>query len=158
MTHRAKALHCCVNRIFTLGINAYDAQVDGLMQARRNSNANALELRLSCTNPVKWFLIFHPSLSLYIKDMHTEFPQLLVLENKKTVTSSLHNHEKRLIYIDQRNIELQVTCQVLATILKIEYYYGVHPNISFQFRLLIHYGIQLATNGVEIFYPYSRCL
>ena len=26
-------------------------QIDGLMQERRNSIANALELRLSCTNP-----------------------------------------------------------------------------------------------------------
>ena len=28
---------------------------DGLMQERRNSIANALELRLSCTNPLTWF-------------------------------------------------------------------------------------------------------
>ena len=30
--------------------------LDGLMQERRNSIANALELRLSCTNPSKWYL------------------------------------------------------------------------------------------------------
>ena len=29
---------------------------DGLIQERRNSIANALELRLSCTNPSKSFL------------------------------------------------------------------------------------------------------
>ena len=29
-------------------------EIDGLMQERRNSIANALELRLSCTNPSKW--------------------------------------------------------------------------------------------------------
>ena len=29
-------------------------QIDGLVQERRNSIANALELRLSCTNPLKW--------------------------------------------------------------------------------------------------------
>ena len=29
-------------------------QIDGLVQERRNSIANALELRLSCTNPSKW--------------------------------------------------------------------------------------------------------
>ena len=28
-----------------------DQHIDGLMQERRNSIANALELRLSCTNP-----------------------------------------------------------------------------------------------------------
>ena len=28
-------------------------EIDGLVQERRNSNANALELRLSCTNPAK---------------------------------------------------------------------------------------------------------
>ena len=34
-------------------------EIDGLAQERRNSIANALELRLSCTNPSKWFLIIH---------------------------------------------------------------------------------------------------
>ena len=29
-------------------------EVDGLVQERRNSISNALELRLSCTNPSKW--------------------------------------------------------------------------------------------------------
>ena len=29
-------------------------QVDGLMQIRRNSNALAMELRLSCINPSRW--------------------------------------------------------------------------------------------------------
>ena len=28
--------------------------IDGLVQERRNSTANALELRLSCTNPSIW--------------------------------------------------------------------------------------------------------
>ena len=34
--------------------------IDGLMQKRRNSIANALESRLSCNNPwyIKWFLLF----------------------------------------------------------------------------------------------------
>ena len=31
-----------------------DGQIDGLMQERRNSIANTLELRLSCTNPSRW--------------------------------------------------------------------------------------------------------
>ena len=30
-----------------------DWHIDGLVQERRNSSANALELRLSCTNPSK---------------------------------------------------------------------------------------------------------
>ena len=34
-------------------------EIDGLVQERRNSIANALELRLSCTNSSKWFLIIH---------------------------------------------------------------------------------------------------
>ena len=29
-------------------------QIDGLIQKRRNSSALAMELRLSCTNPVRW--------------------------------------------------------------------------------------------------------
>ena len=32
----------------------YPDNVDGLMQERRNSIANALELRLSCSNPSMW--------------------------------------------------------------------------------------------------------
>ena len=35
-------------------ICACSAQIDGLVQERRNSIANALELRLSCTNPLRW--------------------------------------------------------------------------------------------------------
>ena len=31
-----------------------DCHIDGLVQERRNSIANALELRLSCTNPLTW--------------------------------------------------------------------------------------------------------
>ena len=31
------------------------ANIDGLVQERRNSIANALELRLSCTNPSIWY-------------------------------------------------------------------------------------------------------
>ena len=34
-------------------------EVDGLVQERRNSISNALELRLSCTNPSKWKNIMH---------------------------------------------------------------------------------------------------
>ena len=34
-------------------------EVDGLVQERRNSISNALELRLSCTNPSKWKHFLH---------------------------------------------------------------------------------------------------
>ena len=34
-------------------------EVDGLLQERRNSISNALELRLSCTNPSKWKHFLH---------------------------------------------------------------------------------------------------
>ena len=30
-------------------------QIDGLVQERCNSSALAMELRLSCTNPAKWY-------------------------------------------------------------------------------------------------------
>ena len=32
----------------------YETYIDGLVQERHNSIANALELRLSCTNPSIW--------------------------------------------------------------------------------------------------------
>ena len=35
------------------GIFHYKDEIDGLVQERRNSIADALELRLSCTNPSK---------------------------------------------------------------------------------------------------------
>ena len=38
--------------MLTHGIYVFLALNDGLMQERRNSIANALELRLSCTNPI----------------------------------------------------------------------------------------------------------
>ena len=34
------------------GLVPYDYHIDGLMPERRNYIANALELRLSCTNPL----------------------------------------------------------------------------------------------------------
>ena len=38
----------------TLRVSHDNLPVDGLMQERRNSIANALKLRLSCTNPSQW--------------------------------------------------------------------------------------------------------
>ena len=37
-------------------------QIDGLVQERRNSIANALELRLSCTKPSKWWSLIQVQL------------------------------------------------------------------------------------------------
>ena len=42
-----KKNNVCYNDQFSL---KYSQQIDGLVQERRNSIANALELRLSCTN------------------------------------------------------------------------------------------------------------
>ena len=43
-----------MNRQWSLG---YD-KIDGLVQERRNSIANALELRLSCTNPLRGLVVY----------------------------------------------------------------------------------------------------
>ena len=40
--------------------------VDGLVQERRNSIANALELRLSCTNPSMWLCVYVLSIHIQI--------------------------------------------------------------------------------------------
>ena len=40
--------------------------IDGLVQGRRNSIANALELRLSYINPSVWFTFVTPLLQSYI--------------------------------------------------------------------------------------------
>ena len=46
----------------TWQISAYN---DGLVKKRRNSIANALELRLSWTNPSTWFSLLHIPLQIY---------------------------------------------------------------------------------------------
>ena len=43
---------------FVISLEATAYLFDGLVQERRNSIADALELRLSCTNPSIWTLIF----------------------------------------------------------------------------------------------------
>ena len=46
------------------------SHIDGLMQQRSNSIANALELRLPCTNPSKWTHdSYHCSLQISLKNM-----------------------------------------------------------------------------------------
>ena len=37
------------------GVNNVHHDIDGLVQERRNSSALALELRLSCINPLIWY-------------------------------------------------------------------------------------------------------
>ena len=39
-------------------MNWYDRYIDGLVQERRKSIANALELRLSCTNPIDIYSLY----------------------------------------------------------------------------------------------------
>ena len=41
--------------VWTLADSIHDVYIDGLVQERRNSIANALELRLSCTGPSIWY-------------------------------------------------------------------------------------------------------
>ena len=48
-------------------------EVDGLVQERRNSISNALELRLSCTNPSKWKHFLHADFHVSLMVARTTF-------------------------------------------------------------------------------------
>ena len=48
----------CLNLTWNTYTNIFDAHIDGLVQERRNSIANTLELRLSCTNSLRHMLFF----------------------------------------------------------------------------------------------------
>ena len=48
-------------------------EVDGLVQERRNSIFNALELRLSCTNPSKWKHFLHSDFHVSLMVAWTTF-------------------------------------------------------------------------------------
>ena len=49
-------VHCVLSALLILMQYASLHNTDGLVQERRNSIANALELRLSCTDPsIRWF-------------------------------------------------------------------------------------------------------
>ena len=48
-------------------------EVDGLVQERRNSISNALELRLSCTNPSKWKRFLHADFHVSLMVARTTF-------------------------------------------------------------------------------------
>ena len=52
---------CCL-----LSDSQWDIYIDGLMQERSNSIANALELRLSCTNPSIWPHPVHPKNYIHV--------------------------------------------------------------------------------------------
>ena len=47
-------LYWCQDHLFRYRYSYYADQIDGSVQERRNSIANALELHLSCTNPSRW--------------------------------------------------------------------------------------------------------
>ena len=50
-----QALGLCIKLRLALSRSIIRFQIDGLVQERHNSIANALELRLSCTYPSKWY-------------------------------------------------------------------------------------------------------
>ena len=52
-------------------------EVDGLVQERRNSISNALELRLSCTNPSKWKHFLHADFRVSLMLLEHPFGQTL---------------------------------------------------------------------------------
>ena len=52
-------------------------EVDGLVQERRKSISNALELRLSCTNPSKWKHSLHADFHVSLMVARTTFGQTL---------------------------------------------------------------------------------
>ena len=65
----------------------FGSHIDGLMQERRNSIANALGLRLSCTNPSIWSMqigkdshalvfAFSPDMFTYVPENNIMFPSL----------------------------------------------------------------------------------
>ena len=76
--HQARDLKC------------YDANVDGLMQVRCNSIANALELRLSCTNPSMWChsnacQIFYVDADVYTHHkplIFGDFHEMMIMQNR----------------------------------------------------------------------------
>ena len=54
-------------------------EIDGLVQERRNSIANALELCLSCNNPSKWFLVIHNKTTCAILVLRIDLKCKLIL-------------------------------------------------------------------------------
>ena len=54
------------NYVFDLHFPMTVPQIDGLVQERRNSIANALELSLSCTNPSRWKINYFAWCGCYI--------------------------------------------------------------------------------------------
>ena len=52
--HKARDLFQYKSCLSSYRDSHYKDKISGLVQERRNSNANALELRLSFTNPLRW--------------------------------------------------------------------------------------------------------
>ena len=59
------------------------SQIDGLGQERRNSIANALELRLPCTNPSKYTIYLAVIVELYMSG-------ILYKKGPRDIESTLH--------------------------------------------------------------------
>ena len=58
------------------------SQMDGLAQERRNSIANALELRLSCTNPSKyWYDVWSHDIKFTLSSFPSFPPLMLPVKN-----------------------------------------------------------------------------
>ena len=57
----------------------HETQIDGLMQKRRNSTANALELRLTCTNSSRYSLIHIRRISLHTISFNASYIHVDVL-------------------------------------------------------------------------------
>ena len=65
-----------------MGCLMRDKNIDELMQERRNSIANALELRLSCTNPLIWWK-FSSYIAVLFAVLHYNWSYHNILEEKE---------------------------------------------------------------------------
>ena len=70
-------------------------EVDGLLQERRNSVSNALELCLSCTNPSKWKHFLHADFHVSLMIARTTF------WTNTRVTGELRFHSLWFIYFSR---------------------------------------------------------
>ena len=89
-------------RVF--GGQIYD--IDGWMQERRNSIANALELRLSCTNPS---MLCNPQLH----DVHTVVAQFGIKPLCKPLMNSLNGLGEFNVHLKIMFFNMQVKQKVL---------------------------------------------
>ena len=61
-----------------------DLDINGLVQERRNSIANALELRLSCTNPSIWYGWSFTTLNIRYKQRTSQGMSIVFLQHSKS--------------------------------------------------------------------------